>query len=41
MEEKVVYTNSVNEKCVLEKHELFLYKCEERQYIGKRIKILV
>ena len=39
MEEKVVYTNSVNEKCVLEKHELFLYKCEERQYIGKRIKI--
>jgi len=39
MEEKVVYTDSVNEKCVLEKHELFLYKCEERQYIGKRIKI--
>lgn len=39
MEEKIVITNSNNEKLVLDKHFLFLWKCEEKKVIGNHIEI--
>ena len=39
MEEKTVITNSNNEKLVLDKHFLFLWKCEEKKVIGGHIEI--
>lgn len=39
MEEKTVITNSNNEKLVLDKHLLFLWKCEEKKVIGSRIEL--
>ena len=39
MSEKVVVTNFINEKNVLDKHDIFLYKCLERKIIGKKIEI--
>lgn len=39
MEEKTVITNNNNEKLVLDKHLLFLWKCEEKKVIGSRIEL--
>ena len=39
MEEKTVVTNPNNERLVLDKHELFLWKCEEKKTIGGRIEL--
>ena len=39
MEEKTVITNSNNEKLVLDKHFLFLWKCEEKKVVGGHIEI--
>ena len=36
MEEKTVIVSPINEKVVLDKHEIFLYKCLERKIIGKK-----
>lgn len=39
MEEKTVITNSYNEQLVLDKHILFLWKCEEKKTFGNRIEL--
>ena len=39
MEEKTVITNPNNEKLVLDKHFLFLWKCEEKKVIGNNIEL--
>lgn len=37
--EKIVITSSINEKAVLDKYDIFLYKCLERKVIGKKVRI--
>ena len=39
MEEKTVITNPHNEQLVLDKHMLFLWKCEEKKTVGNHIEI--
>ena len=39
MEEKTIITSYINEKAVLDKHEIFLYKCLERKIVGKKVLI--
>ena len=39
MEEKTVITNPNNEKLVLDKHFLFLWKCEEKKNVGNHVEI--
>ena len=39
MEEKIVVTNPNNEKLVLDKHFLFLWKCEEKKTMGSHIEL--
>lgn len=35
--EKTVITSYINEKVVLDKHEIFLYKCLERKTVGRKV----
>ena len=35
--EKTVVASYINEKVVLDKHEIFLYKCIERKNIGRKV----
>lgn len=39
MEKKVVTTNQINEKLVLDKHFIFEYKCDEKKVIGSKIEL--